>query len=243
MTVGLVLVSHSAALAEGVAELACQMAPRVVIAAAGGADEGGLGTSMEKVVAALEGAETGDGVVVLYDLGSARMTGEMALELLDDERRTRTRLVDAPLVEGAVAAATTAEGGGDVDAVAAAAGAAGTAAVAAAADGADGNAGIDAGPAADAAAEIELVNPLGLHARSAAKIPRALRGLDAEVTVARADTGASANGRSVLALAALDAQGGTGLRITATGDDAAAALARVLALVRDGFGEREGAPG
>lgn len=227
MTVGLVVVSHSGALAEGVAELAGQMAPSVVIAPAGGADEGGLGTSMDKVVAALEGAETGDGVVVLYDLGSARMTAEMALELLDDERRERTRLVDAPVVEGALAAATTAEGGGDVAAVAAAAAAAGS-------DAADEDQPAGLG---DARADVELVNPLGLHARSAARIPRALRGLDAEMTVERPDTGARANGRSVLALAALDAQGGTALRITATGADADAALERVLELVRDGFGE------
>lgn len=231
MTVGVVVVSHSDALARGVAEVAGQMASDVAVVAAGGLEDGGIGTSFEKVTAALEAAESGDGVVVLYDLGSARMTAELALEVLDDDRRARTRLVDGPLVEGALAAATTAAGGGDVEAVAASA--------AGGAPGSGGPAEGEAERAGDAAAsaDVELVNPLGLHARSAAKIPRALRGLDAELTVERRDTGARASGRSVLALTGLDAQGGAPLRLVATGPDAAEALERVTALVRDGFGE------
>lgn len=97
--VGIVVVSHSARLAEGVVELAAQMAAGVPIVAAGGDDEGGIGTSLDKVNAALAEADTGDGVVVLYDLGSAQMTAEMAIDLLGGDR---VRLVDAPLVEGEI---------------------------------------------------------------------------------------------------------------------------------------------
>lgn len=106
MTVGIVIVSHSQRLAEGVAELAGQMTRgEVTIAAAGGTDTGELGTSLDKVLRALEAADSGDGALVLMDLGSATLIATMALEQLPDDRRARTLLSDAPLVEGAVVAA------------------------------------------------------------------------------------------------------------------------------------------
>lgn len=120
MAVGIVVVSHSQRLAEGVAELAGQMTHgEVVIAAAGGTDSGELGTSLEKVQRALEAADSGDGALVLMDLGSATMVAMMALEQLPDERRARVRLSDAPLVEGAVVAAVEASIGSDLAQVAA----------------------------------------------------------------------------------------------------------------------------
>ena len=108
--VGLVIVSHSARLAEGVAELAAQMAgPEVRIGAAGGLDDpGALGTDATRVLAAIEDVWSGDGVLVLMDLGSAVLSAELALDLLGDERRDSVLLTAAPLVEGAVAAAVTA---------------------------------------------------------------------------------------------------------------------------------------
>ncbi|SKC52467.1 dihydroxyacetone kinase phosphoryl donor subunit DhaM [Okibacterium fritillariae] len=122
MSVGLLLVSHSSKIAEGVAELAHQMAASVTIVAAGGTDEDGIGTSFEKVQSGLASADSGDGVVVLYDLGSALLTTETAVDFLDDDDvRGRVRVVDAPLVEGAVAAAVAAEMGSGLDDVVAAA--------------------------------------------------------------------------------------------------------------------------
>lgn len=109
MSVGLILVSHSADLAKGSAELARQMAPTVIISPAGGTDDGGIGTSFDAISAAMRTAETGSGAVLLYDLGSALLTAETALEFLDPEVAQRIRIVDAPLVEGAVAAAVTSE--------------------------------------------------------------------------------------------------------------------------------------
>ncbi|CAL9346873.1 hypothetical protein SUDANB95_00384 [Actinosynnema sp. ALI-1.44] len=114
--IGLVVVSHSRRLAEGVAELAGQMAPDVTIVPAGGDGAGGLGTDFLAVSEAV--AQAGPaGVVVLYDLGSARMVADMAAE----EAGTEVRVVDAPLVEGAVAAAVAAQGNATLDAVATAA--------------------------------------------------------------------------------------------------------------------------
>ncbi len=120
MTVGIVIVSHSQRLAEGVVEFAGQMAHGgVTLVAAGGDNNGGLGTSMEKVLSALDAADSGDGALVLVDIGSAAQVADMALEQLPDERRARVLLSDAPLVEGAFAAAIEASIGSDLAQVAA----------------------------------------------------------------------------------------------------------------------------
>ena len=122
MAVGLVIVSHSARLAEGVVELAGQMSHgRVRLVAAGGTDDGTLGTSLAKVLSAIEIADAADGVAVLVDLGSAGLVAEMALEQLPERRRGHVRLCDAPLVEGAVVAAIEASVGSTLDKVVAAA--------------------------------------------------------------------------------------------------------------------------
>ena len=117
--VGIVLVSHSAELAQGAAHLAAQVSGGMVtIIAAGGTDEDDLGTSAAKVTRGLHLADSGAGVVVLPDLGSAVLTVRAVLEDLD---RQSVLLADAPFVEGAVAATVTAAAGGDIKAVAAAA--------------------------------------------------------------------------------------------------------------------------
>ena len=122
--VGIVIASHSDLLARGVAELAGQMAPGVAIGAAGGLEDGGLGTSYDRIEAALEAVLAavdgpGSGAVVLTDLGSATMTAESVVEM--SEAPERIRLVDTALVEGAVAAAVRAEVGDSLDDVARAA--------------------------------------------------------------------------------------------------------------------------
>lgn len=121
--VGIVLVSHSAAVAESVAELAKGLAGggvAVPVAPAGGRPDGGLGTSAELVAAAAASVDQGAGVAVLTDLGSAVLTVK-ALLAEGDELPEDTRLVDAPFVEGTVAAVVTAATGAGLDAVATAA--------------------------------------------------------------------------------------------------------------------------
>ncbi|MEH0542019.1 PTS fructose transporter subunit IIA [Streptomyces sp. B21-105] len=122
-TVGVVLVSHSAEVAAAVAELARGLTgggAAVPVAAAGGTEGGGLGTSAELISAAAASVDRGAGVAVLADLGSAVLTVK-ALLAEGDELPGTARLVDAPFVEGAVAAVVTAAAGGDLDAVEAAA--------------------------------------------------------------------------------------------------------------------------
>ncbi|GAA3772127.1 PTS fructose transporter subunit IIA [Streptomyces coacervatus] len=121
--VGIVLVSHSAEVAASVAELAKGLAGgevSVPVAAAGGTEGGGLGTSSELIAAAAAAVDRGAGVAVLTDLGSAVLTVK-ALLAEGDELPDNTRLVDAPFVEGAVAAVVTAATGADLAAVEAAA--------------------------------------------------------------------------------------------------------------------------
>ncbi|MER6307248.1 PTS fructose transporter subunit IIA [Streptomyces sp. NPDC001657] len=122
--VGVVLVSHSGPVAESVAALAVGLAgggTKAPVAAAGGTPDGGLGTSAELITEAARRVDRGAGVALLVDLGSAVLTVK-ALLAEGDELPEDARLVDAPFVEGAVAAVVTASAGADLDAVAAAAG-------------------------------------------------------------------------------------------------------------------------
>ncbi|WP_372911233.1 dihydroxyacetone kinase phosphoryl donor subunit DhaM [Salinigranum sp.] len=100
--VGLVVVSHSAKAAEGICEVAEQMATGASIEPAGGDSDGGLGTSVDRIQAAIEVADDGDGVVVLVDLGSAVMNAELAVEMSEGNE---VRIADAPVLEAAVNAA------------------------------------------------------------------------------------------------------------------------------------------
>jgi PTS hybrid protein len=122
--VGLVLISHSATLVEGLHEMVAQVAgAEVPVATAGGTEDGRLGTSAPRIEAAIRSAlEAGaDGVLVLLDLGSAALSLEVALEAFDDAERARIQVSQAPLVEGAILAAVQASVGASLDDVGAAA--------------------------------------------------------------------------------------------------------------------------
>ncbi len=226
--VALVLVSHSADIANGTAEVAGQMAPDVVLLPAGGIDEG-IGTSVDRVMAAVEDglARCEGGVVVLTDLGSALLTTDLVLEMVESDA---IKVPKAPFVEGAVSAAVAAQQGGDLAAVEAAALEAGAQFAP--------EAGSPAPAGAEAAAldgrvsaTVTLRNPLGLHARTAAVVARAVADSGASVTIDGVD------GASVLALMALGATGGHELTVTGSGDGAQAAVDAVVTLVDSGFGE------
>lgn len=116
--IGLVIVSHSEKIAEGIKELASQVAPaQVNISAAGGTRDGRLGTDAEAILKAINEVYSKDGVIILFDLGSALMSAEMAVECLEDEMRKRVVIADAPLVEGAVVAAVEISIGRGIDEV------------------------------------------------------------------------------------------------------------------------------
>lgn len=218
MRVALVVVAHSARLAEGVVEVAAQMAPDVILRAAGGTDDGGIGTSFDRVSHAVgELLEAGHPVAVLTDLGSATMTAAAVLELLGEG--VPARMADAPLVEGSVAAAVAAQIGGELGDVVAAAEGAGAPPAPPAVE----------VPAGAHTRTVTLVNDIGLHARPAAMLANLAAGFDAEVTVNGADA------TSVTALILLDLPMGAELEVAATGPEAREAVEAVTALVASGF--------
>jgi dihydroxyacetone kinase phosphotransfer subunit len=116
--VGLVIVSHSAKVADGTLELAAQMAgDEVRIVAAGGLADGAIGTDAARIAAAIQAADAGAGVVVMTDLGSAVLSASTALEMLDAEQAARVRLSRGPIVEGAIVAAIQASVGDNLEVV------------------------------------------------------------------------------------------------------------------------------
>ena len=116
--VGIVIVSHSPKVAEGAADMVRQMVgDSVPLAWTGGNPEGGLGTDVASIITAIERAWSDAGVAVLVDLGGAETNSEMAIEMLDAARRDKVVVCEAPVVEGAVMAATEASGGATLEAV------------------------------------------------------------------------------------------------------------------------------
>ncbi|MDN5558363.1 MAG: PTS-dependent dihydroxyacetone kinase phosphotransferase subunit DhaM [Ruaniaceae bacterium] len=215
MSVALLIVSHSEKLAEGVVEVAAQMAPSVAIRAAGGTDDGRIGTSFDKIaveIAALRAG--GHDVVVLTDLGSATMTASAAIEFTEGDC---VRLADAPLVEGAVAASVAAAQGKGLPDVLAAAEAAGHPIPGAR----------DNGGAIER--DVAFANEMGLHARPAAVIATRASEYDCEVTINGVDAS------SVLSLLALNAPMGARVTVRAVGPDAQQAVDEIVALIERGF--------
>ncbi len=233
--IGIVVVSHSAALAEATVALADEMVHGdgpVVAVAAGAA--GGFGTDATEVRRALDKAASPDGVLVLMDLGSAVLSAELALELgpLDG---FEVRLSAAPMVEGLVAAVVRAAGGADLDTVAREAEGALLPKITSLAEHTP--APLPEAVEADASARLTLVNPQGLHARPAAQIATAVGVLEADVAVEAG--GRRADASSSLELMTLGAGQGTEITVSAVGADAEQAVATVRDLVLGGFGELE----
>jgi len=246
--VGIVVVSHSAALATAALELASQMTqgdgPPTALAA--GTADGGLGTDATRVADAIdEVAESaGDGVLVFADLGSAVLSAELALELRVSD--APVRLTSAPLVEGLVAALVSAAAGASLDAVAAEAEGALTPKQAHLGEGDAGGAGPvppRAEPDAatrpgDVTARVIIGNSAGLHARPAATLAGALGTFSATVALRNLRTGRTvADAASMSSLLTLDARLGDEVEANASGTDASAAVAEFERLAAEGFGE------
>jgi phosphoenolpyruvate-protein phosphotransferase/dihydroxyacetone kinase phosphotransfer subunit len=237
--VGIVVVSHSEALAEGVVALAREMGSEdLALEAAGGTEEPGvLGTDAERVRAAIERAMSPDGVLVLMDLGSALMSTEFAIELLGDTPG-RVVMSEAPLVEGAVAAAAAASGGASLDEVAAEA--RGALAMKSSQLGVVDEAPlVETPPAvpADTQSVLEVRNEIGLHARPAARFVETVRRFDADVRVAKAPDGRPVKATSLTNVVALGARFGDTLLVTASGPQADEALLALAQLADEGFGD------
>ncbi|MGW4942087.1 phosphoenolpyruvate--protein phosphotransferase [Actinoplanes sp. NPDC004185] len=240
--VGLVVVSHSRALARAAVGLAAEMirGAAVPIEVAAGLDETAYGTDAVAITEAVTAADSGDGVVVLMDLGSAVLSAELALELLADDLRDRVVLCPGPLVEGLVAAAVAAAGGAGRDEVAAEAGA-GLAGKQSQLGGPltgapDTGGGTGDGPSAT----VTVLNRHGLHARPAARLVTLARSFDAQVRVRNAETGSPwVPASSLSRIATLGVLHGHRIQVRASGPQAQAAVDGIVALAGRAFDETE----
>ncbi|MGB8663667.1 MAG: dihydroxyacetone kinase phosphoryl donor subunit DhaM [Serratia inhibens] len=237
--INIVVVSHSAQLARGVEELALQMMRgdgcKLVLAAGVDDAEHPIGTDAIKVMEAIESVADGAGIVVLMDLGSALLSAETAIELLDPQLAAKVRLCSAPLVEGTLAAVVAANSGAGLEQVLAEAQGALLAKQA------------QLGEAAPAAKSVELPltqgksvswtvqNPHGLHARPAARLAETLAPFEAELVLEK--QGQCANPRSLNQLALLQVRHGDTVRLIADGPQAEQALAAFRTLAEQHFGE------
>jgi phosphoenolpyruvate---glycerone phosphotransferase subunit DhaM len=244
--IGIVVVSHSPALARAAVDLAFEMVgdspPPLAIAA--GAGDNVLGTDAVRVAEAIDEVSGPDGVLVFMDLGSAVLSATMALEFTSST--TEVRLSDAPFVEGIVAAVVLAAAGATLDDIEREAHGAMDAkrgqlqpAAADPAPAGGGDSGGDGGAdAATALAEEELVNPDGLHSRPAAAVVKSLAALDATVTLTDLTTNKGpVSASSLIAILSLGAERGHILRISATGQQANEAVETIRLMAAGGFGE------
>ena len=241
--VGIVLVSHSRMLAEGLLALIQQMASPdlpIRIAAGAGMDHSEIGTDALEIMEAIQAVYSEDGVLVLMDLGSAILSAETARDFLPPEVAEKVHFCPAPLVEGAMAAAVLAGVGADLETICSEARSAlqpkqeqlGVPAV-------------EAAPAALVAADeqeitLTLRNLHGLHARPAARFVQTAGAYEADVRVRNLTNGKGpVSARSLNGVATLAAVGGHQIVISASGPEAALALKTLQELVEAGFGEPE----
>ncbi|MDO5727006.1 MAG: dihydroxyacetone kinase phosphoryl donor subunit DhaM [Bowdeniella nasicola] len=233
MPVNLVIVSHSPTLAAGVVELAGQMAPGISLTPVGGTDDGRLGTSFDRVYDAVAAAtEDGCEVAVLTDLGSATMVAESVVECLHTSHAVA--IAEGPLVEGAVAGAVAAHSGASlrqvIDAVAGALTSMEKVDTSQTAPMPPARESAPATPRQQhASCELVLQNDVGLHARPAAALSRLASHFNAEIRVN------DALASSVLSLMALGLGQGDTMSVSATGEDASAAIEAISALVERDF--------
>ena len=240
--VGLVVVSHSRALARAAVALAAEMlhGRPLSVEVAAGLDDTSFGTDAVGIMQAIERADGPAGVVVLMDLGSALLSAELALDLLPDPSvRDRVTLSPAPLVEGLIVAAVAAAGGATRAEVAAEARAAlmGKAAhLSTPVEGEESDAG--AVGLGEVVAVFRVDNPHGLHARPAARLVSEVRALDATVRLRNLTTGAGpVPAGSLSRVATLAALLGHDVEVRASGRQAQEAVEHILALAKRRFDE------
>lgn len=215
--IGIVIVSHSRQLADGLKELACAMsAAPVPIASAGGVDDAAapIGTDALAVLAAIRAVNSRDGCLVFADMGSARLNAEMAVDLLDADAQATVRICDAPFVEGVLAAAVQSAAGGTIDAVQRAAAQARS---------------TEEQVATGLSRRFVVTNPNGLHARPAAQLVKALSGFAGDISLINATKAKPpANAKSINAVLLSEVTCGDEIEIIAPSEAVFAALEGIL---------------
>ena len=243
--IGLVLVSHSRALATAVRELVISMSGSklpIAIAAGTGPERAELGTDATEILNGINSVMSEEGVLVLLDIGSAILSAETALEFLDEPQRKKVRLCGAPLVEGAVAAGVLAALGASLDEVSGEARKAlrrKTEHLDGSTDHHDDSAEKTiSGDSPILKATVVVRNPHGLHARPAADLIRLAARFDCEILVRNlTNSKGPASAKSMSALAAIEVLQGHEIELAARGPDAQSALAELKSRIEAGLGE------
>ena len=227
--VGIVIVSHSSKVAEGAADMVRQMVgDEIPLAYTGGTADGALGTDVTSIIAAIDRAWSDAGVAILVDLGGAETNSEMAIEMLASERRDRVVVCNAPIVEGAVVAATEASGGASLAVVRISA--------------------EELPPRSKQkrkhvisetaiSAQALITNPTGLHARPCVKLTRIAKASPVHVEIALSPDGPWFNAKSPLKVMGLRAPNGASLYLRASQEGAQQTIDELLALVGRNFDE------
>ena len=238
--IALVIVSHSREISDGLKRMADAMSrSNVPIVSAGGMDDGDdtLGTDATRVLEAIQSVSDHDGVLVFAAIGSAKLSAEMAISLLDEPDSGKVRFCDAPLVEGILAAAVQSAAGGGIEAVAYEAETAYQPPEAA--EEPQEVAGTDTPHSEDALVrDYTIANPLGLHARPAALFVTEMNRHQADVRIRNATkNGGFVNAKSINRVVTLDVTQNNRITVSAEGEDAEAVHAAIVRLVDEGFGE------
>ncbi len=258
---GIVVVSHSRPLARAVAALAASMVPdvEVPIAYAGGVSgsDGEYGTDATDIMEAIRAVDSPDGVIVFLDMGSALLSTEMAIEMVEKEVQSRVVVSSAPIVEGTISAAVQVSIGAPLDVILAEAAGSlhpkqdqldtgdtddtGEAGVGQSELGDESDEGVDSSAVLKRVFSIDLEH--GLHARPAARLVRAVAALDSTVTVSNlSKIKGPVSARSLNRLSTLEVGKDDEILVTASGRQAEEAIETIAQLIADRFGERDDVP-
>ena len=229
--VSLVIVSHSPDVAKGTADMVRQMVGEdVKVAHCGGNPDGGLGTDVQKILRAIDEVWSERGVAVLYDIGGAETNSEMAIELLSEDRREKVVLCNAPIVEGAILAATEASGGASLSEVRRKAGSENRGRMTATAEPPSGG----AAPSA-ATGSVRLRHEAGMHARPAVKLTKLAKRFSSKIWMADSTEGPWIDVKSISRVMGAKTPKNTLLHFRAEGEDAKAAVGSLIAFVEQDF--------
>jgi phosphoenolpyruvate---glycerone phosphotransferase subunit DhaM len=231
--VSLVIVSHSPDVARGTADMVRQMVgEEVKVAHCGGNPDGGLGTDVQKILRAIDEAWSVRGVAILYDIGGAETNSVMAIELLPEDRREKVVLCDAPIVEGAILAATEAAGGASLSEVRRRAGSESRDRMVAVAVAEPHSGG--AAPSG-ATGSVRLRHEAGMHARPAVKLTKLAKRFSSKIWMADSAEGPWIDAKSINRVMGAKTPKNTLLLFRAEGEDARAAVESLVALVEQDF--------
>ncbi len=246
--VGIVVVSHSKKLADGVVELALQMGnPEIKLSAAGGVDdpENPIGTDAMKILESIKEVYHDDGVILMMDMGSAILSAATAVDFLDDSMKDNVKLCEAPLVEGTISAVVQAAAGGNIEQVLEEA--------RKSLHPKSAQLGIETPDEHDADQEDASIqngevyrrvytirNQIGIHARPAAKIVTLTGKFDAGVRIRNyTNDSAYVKARSINNLITLNVRKDDKIVVETSGLDSAAAQEAISELIADNFGENQ----